>query len=120
MRNAPVKTEHPSLVQERLPHPDESRAIQLGLPLDEYIDQVAQDLHQRVEHQRWLAQQVIAGDGRPRPRGACCQWVECPRLERLRAALGETAEVLEQTRTSFKSKRLEVMRKKLTDLLAGG
>lgn len=89
-----------------------------GLP--EYIDQVAQDLHQRVEHQRWLARQLVTRAGPSRSHGTCCQWVECPRLERLRAALRETTEVLEQTRTSFKCKRLEVMRKKLTDLLAGG
>jgi hypothetical protein len=38
----------------------------------------------------------------------------------LQEALRETIEVLEETKSSFKSKRLEVMRRKLVDILAGG
>jgi hypothetical protein len=45
--------------------------------------------------------------------------VDCERLSRLQAALQETIEVLEETRSSFKSKKLEVHRKKLIDILAG-
>ena len=36
---------------------------------------------------------------------------------RLKEVLKETIEVLEQTRKAFKSKRLEVLRKKLTQVL---
>ena len=36
---------------------------------------------------------------------------------RLKEALKETIEVLEQTKKAFKSKRLEVLRKKLTQVL---
>ncbi len=36
---------------------------------------------------------------------------------RLKEALRKTLEVLEETRKAFKSKRLEVLRKKLNDLL---
>lgn len=38
--------------------------------------------------------------------------------KRLREALKETIEVLDESRKSFKSKRLEALRKKLTNLLA--
>jgi hypothetical protein len=40
-------------------------------------------------------------------------------LTRLQVALRDTVEVLEETRSSFKSKKLEVMRRKLIDILAG-
>lgn len=58
------------------------------------------------------------------PKGGCsslayCPLVDCEKLSRLRAAIQEAIEVLDETRSSFKSKRLEVMRKKLIDILAG-
>lgn len=59
------------------------------------------------------------GGGDALDRQAYCPLVDCPRLSRLQAALRETIEVFEETRSSFKSKRLEVMRKRLIDILAG-
>ena len=47
-----------------------------------------------------------------------CPLVDCSRIEKLRSAIRETIGVLEETRNAFKSKRLEVMRKKLIEILA--
>ncbi len=48
-----------------------------------------------------------------------CPLIDCPRLARLTTAVQETIEILEETRSAFKSKRLEAMRKRLIDILAG-
>jgi len=87
--------------------------------VDEYIDRIAEEMHERVEFQRRLFKQVLAGGGSALDRQAYCPLVDCKRLSRLQAAVQETIEVLDETRSSFKSKRLEVMRKKLIDILAG-
>ncbi len=91
-----------------------------GLTLDEYIDRLAEELHQRVEHQRNVVKQLLC---EANPGSSCvayCPLVDCPRLEKLRGALRDTVSVLEETKSSFKSKRLGVMRQKLLDILAGG
>lgn len=90
-----------------------------AMGIEEYVDRIAQEMHERVEHQRRTFQQVLAGGRDASKRQAYCPLVDCDRLSKLRAALQETIEVLEETRSSFKSKRLEVMRKKLIDILAG-
>ena len=84
---------------------------------DEYIDQLTRELHQRVEHQRGVFKRLLGSQRAEQSPPAYCPLVDCPRLQRLRAALRETITVLEETKGSFKSKRLEVMRKKLTDIL---
>lgn len=85
----------------------------------EYVDRIAEEMHDRVESQRRLFKQVLAGGGDGTERQAYCPLVDCKRLSRLQAAIQETIEVLDETRSSFKSKRLEVMRKRLIDILAG-
>lgn len=47
-----------------------------------------------------------------------CPLVDCPRIEALGSAIRETIAVLEETRGAFKSKRLEVLRRKLVEVLA--
>ncbi len=88
-----------------------------ALPLDQVVDALAAELHERVEQQRRAIQRLVGAGAAP---AAFCPLVNCPRLARLRAAVRETIDVLEATRGAFKSHRLEVMRKKLTDLLSGG
>lgn len=86
--------------------------------LEEYVDRIAGELHERVEHQRRVLKRLLLReDGAPPP--AYCPLVDCTRLARLTEVLQETIAVLEETRSAFKSKRLEVMRKKLIDVLAG-
>jgi hypothetical protein len=87
--------------------------------IEEYVDRVAEEMHRRVDHQRRIFRQVLSRRGDAPERQAYCPLVDCERLSRLRGVLQETIEVLEETRSSFKSKRLEGMRKKLIDILAG-
>jgi hypothetical protein len=90
-----------------------------GIGIEEYVDRIAEEMHERVEHQRRIFRQVLADEGKDSGPKGYCPLVECTRLSRLQAALQETIEVLEETRSSFKSKKLEVHRKKLIDILAG-
>jgi hypothetical protein len=86
--------------------------------LEEYVDRIAEELHERVEHQRRVLKRfLLRENGAPPP--AYCPLVDCARLARLTEALQETVAVLEETRSAFKSKKLEVMRKRLIDVLAG-
>lgn len=94
----------------------ESRDV---MGIEEYVDRIAQEMHERVEHQRRVFKQVLSVGGGSSKRQAYCPLVDCPRLSMLRAALQETIGVLEETRSAFKSRKLEVMRKKLIDILAG-
>ena len=96
-----------------------AKEVHGDMGVEEYVDRIAEEMHERVEFQRRLLKQVLAGGGNALDRPAYCPLVDCPRLSRLQAALRETIEVFEETRSSFKSKRLEVMRKRLIDILAG-
>ena len=96
-----------------------AKEVHGDMGVEEYVDRIAEEMHERVEFQRRLFKQVLAGGGNALDRPAYCPLVDCPRLSRLQAALRETIEVFEETRSSFKSKRLEVMRRKLIGILAG-
>jgi len=96
--------------------PTEARG---GIRIEEYADRIAEELHERVEHQRRVLRQLLAAGASPADRQEYCPLVDCSRLTRLQVALRETVEVLEETRSSFKSKKLEVMRRKLIGILAG-
>ncbi len=87
--------------------------------LEEYADRIAEEMHERVERQRAVIRRILSAGacrleeaGRP-PRA------EGEELRRMKAALRETIEVLEETKSSFKAKRLEVLRKRLLAVLAG-
>lgn len=87
--------------------------------LEEYVDRIAGELHERVEHQRAVMRNALreCGGGERIP---YCPLVDCSRIETLRSAIRETVAVLEETRSAFKSKRLEVMRKRLIEILDQG
>lgn len=87
--------------------------------IEEYVDRITEEMHRQVDHQRRIFRQVLAAGAGSADRQEYCPLVDCARLSRLQAALRETIEVLEETRGSFKSKRLEVMRRKLIGILAG-
>lgn len=89
-----------------------------GMYLGEYVDRIATELHERVEHQRAVLRKVLCESGPGREEIRYCPLVDCPRIVVLRSALRETVDVLEETRSAFKSKRLEVMRKMLIEILA--
>ena len=86
--------------------------------LGEYVDRIATELHERVEHQRAVLRKVLGESGPGREEIRYCPLVDCSRIEVLRSALRETVGVLEETRSAFKSKRLEMMRKRLIEILA--
>lgn len=85
--------------------------------LEEYLDRIAEELHERVEHQRIVLRKALGGSDAGRDPIPNCPLANCARVERLRSAIRETIVALEETRSAFKSKRLEVMRKKLIGIL---
>ncbi len=89
-----------------------------GVCLAQYVDRIAAELNERVEHQRAVLRQVLAEGCTGKEGIGYCPLVDCPRIDALRRALRETVEVLEETRSAFKSKRLEMMRRKLIEVLA--
>jgi hypothetical protein len=110
-----------SLVREMASPRDTGAAregVRGGVYLGEYVDRIATELHERVEHQRAVLRKVLDERGPGREEIRYCPLVDCPRIEALRTALRETVDVLEETRSAFKSKRLEVMRKRLIEILA--
>ena len=81
------------------------------------VDRSAQELHQRIDMHRCLMATILeqrVGDGTLKRLSLSSY---SPVETRLREALSETIEVLEQTRKAFKSKRLETLRKRLTQAL---
>jgi hypothetical protein len=83
----------------------------------EIIDQSAEELHQKIDMHRYLMATILDKKASERK----LNQVPLPNSHRelqLRGAIIDTIEVLEETRKAFKSKRLEGLRKKLTQLLA--
>ena len=81
------------------------------------IDRSAEELHQRIDMHRYLMATILeqrVGDGTLKRLSLSAY---SPVETRLKEALSETIEVLEQTRKAFKSKRLEALRKRLTHVL---
>ncbi|MCK4649043.1 hypothetical protein KAT51_05935 [bacterium] len=84
--------------------------------LIEVIDKSTEELHQRIDMYRYLMATILdkkVSENRlnqiPLP--------SSHRELRLKEAMKDTIEVLEETRKAFKSKRLEALRKKLTQVL---
>ena len=81
------------------------------------IDISTKELHQRIDMHRYLMATILdqrVGEGTLKR----LSLLPCSPVEtRLREALSETIEVLGQTRKAFKSKRLEALRKRLTQVL---
>jgi len=90
----------------------------MDLSLADYIDEVSRELSERVEYQRQVLLQIV-GDRQPagKPLGYCVL-VDCGPRRKYRAAVQETIRVLEETRSAFKSRQLEELRKRLQGLLA--
>jgi predicted transcriptional regulator len=77
-----------------------------------------EDLHQKIEMHRDLVANILEHkvDG-DLLKDLCSATPSSPADRRLKEVIGETIEVLEQSRKAFKSKRLEALRKKLTQVL---
>lgn len=81
------------------------------------IDRSAQELHEKIDMHRYLMTTILdqrVGDG-------SIKQISLPSYSanegRLKEAIQEAIEVLEESRKAFKSKRLETLRKKLTQVL---
>ena len=81
------------------------------------IDRSAEELHQRIEMHRYLMATILKQRVSDRSiKGASLKFAS-PHETKLREALKETIEGLEKSRKAFKSKKLEALRKKLTQVL---
>ncbi|MFP3869925.1 MAG: hypothetical protein ACLFVT_03470 [Syntrophobacteria bacterium] len=80
------------------------------------IDRSAEELHQRIDMHRHLVasilEQRVTEGSLERLLSSCS-----PPDSRLKEAVKEAIEVLEESRKAFKSKRLEALRKRLTQAL---
>ena len=82
------------------------------------IDQSTEDLHQRIDLHRYLMANILDIGGGEETLKRVSWPLSCSAQERrLKEAIREAIEVLEQSRKAFKSKRLEALRKRLTDVL---
>ena len=86
--------------------------------LIEIIDRSTSDLHNRVDMQCHILKTVIEKKINRTEICPECIFSDCPYKKRLREVLTETIEVLEDTKRAFKSKSLEVLRKRLMQVLA--
>jgi DNA-binding response OmpR family regulator len=84
------------------------------LSLDSLLDYTIHNISISLQDVKQLAE--IASDRATDK--AVCHLLECPRLRALTGVLRESVEVLEKTRTSFKSKELADLRKKLDQVIA--
>lgn len=83
------------------------------------IDRNVQDLQQSLDMHRCLVASMVGKDVDTRNLQRFSEI--CPERSSekvLKSALKETIEILEESRKSFKSKRLEALRKKLINVLA--
>ncbi|MEW6215089.1 MAG: hypothetical protein AB1478_07815 [Nitrospirota bacterium] len=86
--------------------------------LIEIIDRSTSDLHNRIDMQRHILKTVIEKKTNRTEICPDCIFSDCPYKKRLREVLTEIIEVLEDTKQAFKSKKLEVLRKRLMQVLA--
>jgi len=84
----------------------------------ELIEQSAEDLRRRADEHRRLLASLMSKGGQVNGIPDACFYSHCPHQRRLRETITETIEVLEGTRKAFKSRQLEVLRKKLIRTLA--
>jgi hypothetical protein len=81
------------------------------------INRSAEELHQRIDLQRYLMTALLENKVGDETINQLSFPTCFPDENRLKQAIMETIDVLEESRKAFKSKRLEVLRKKLTQVL---
>jgi hypothetical protein len=80
------------------------------------IERSTQDLHDRVNAQQHLVLTILGQMKTGCPLDLCSV-ADCPHRRLLREILGETIDVLEQTKKAFKSTKLEHLRRRLLEVL---
>ena len=81
------------------------------------IERSTEELHQRIEMQRHLLLALFGRQQKGHGSSDLCTLLNCPHRRRLKEAIREAIEVLEETKKSFKSKTLEGLRKRLMKVL---
>ena len=81
------------------------------------INRSAEELHQKIDMQRHLMTTLLETKVRDETIEQLALSTYSLNENRLKQAIMETIDVLEESRKAFKSKRLEVLRKKLTQVL---
>lgn len=89
----------------------------VSLDYRDYVTQVSRELAERVVHQRNVMLKLIDQHQAGGHSIDYCPLVDCAPMKALREGLREAISVLEETRRSFKSRRLEELRLKLEALL---
>jgi hypothetical protein len=84
--------------------------------LIEIIDKNTEEIHQKIDMHRYLMATILEKKVSEK-RLNHILLPDSHRESRLKETIKETIEVLEETRKAFKSKRLEVLRKRLTQVL---
>ena len=77
------------------------------------------EIHKRLDVQCALIESILNREGDADNYQTSVDLKNNEREKKLISAIRDTIDVLEQTKKSFKSKRLELLRKKLTDVLIG-
>jgi hypothetical protein len=83
----------------------------------DYVTQITAELMERVEHQHMMMLKLVDDRQQEGKSIEYCPLVDCEPIRNLREGLREAVSVLEETRSSFKSKRLEELRLKLEALI---
>lgn len=81
------------------------------------INRSAEELHQKIDMQRYLMTALLEKQVGNETVKQLVLPTNSSNENILKQAIMETIEVLEESRKAFKSKRLEVLRKKLTQVL---
>jgi CheY-like chemotaxis protein len=85
----------------------------LFLPVQNCLDLTLNHIIHLSADLKRLAEAATHGNGQ----AEACHLIHCPKLELFRQALIETIETLEQSKSSFRSKELGTLRKRLQEIL---
>lgn len=89
-------------------HPD-----RFFVSFDSFLELTFQNIVGGLSDLKHLAANLAAHDGRKEP----CHLLNCPTLKTLLNGLAETIDVLERSKSSFKSRELGAIRKKLKEIV---
>ena len=86
-----------------------SNRVKAGLEQKDFVDLTLSGVSAALSDVKF----IVSGHSRKNEDKAVCHLLDCPRLDELRQAVEETIDVLEKTKSSFKSSELGRIRKKL-------
>lgn len=84
------------------------------VPVDSLVELTIQRAYDSLKNLHELNRMV----SNPRSGVDVCRMVQCPRLGELQAVLEDTVQALEETKSSFRSRRIKELRERLENVLA--